>query len=56
MKIFKKLEETFAAVAFAEAGEFETAREMIKNDSDDINGSGASNNTHIDMTETPSEA
>ena len=31
MKTFlKKLENIFAAVAFAEAGEFDTAKEMIK--------------------------
>lgn len=30
MKIVKKLEDIFAAAAFAEAGEFETAREMVK--------------------------
>lgn len=30
MKIVKKLEDIFAAAAFAEAGEFETAKEMVK--------------------------
>lgn len=30
MKIVKKLEDIFAAAAFAEEGEFETAREMVK--------------------------
>lgn len=28
-KLFKKLEDTFTAVAFAEAGEFEAAREIL---------------------------
>lgn len=32
MGIFRKLEDWFAAVAFAEAGEFDTAREMMKPD------------------------
>lgn len=30
MRLLKKLEDIFAAVAFAEAGEFETARKMLK--------------------------
>lgn len=30
MKLMKKLENMFAASAFAEAGEFDTAREMAK--------------------------
>ncbi|MBI5199745.1 MAG: universal stress protein [Nitrospirae bacterium] len=30
MKIMKKFEDIFAAAAFAEEGEFETAREMVK--------------------------
>jgi hypothetical protein len=29
MSIFKKLETTFAAAAFAEEGEFETARQLM---------------------------
>ena len=29
-KLFKKLENVYAAAAFAEAGEFETAREIIR--------------------------
>jgi len=33
--IFKKLETTFAAAAFAEEGEFETARQMM-NEKDEI--------------------
>ncbi len=56
MKIFKKLEEAFAAAAFAEAGEFDTAREMVKSDTDNTDESGVSSNTNIDITETPSEA
>jgi cellobiose-specific phosphotransferase system component IIA len=31
-RFLKKLEGTFAAVAFAEAGEFETAKEILKED------------------------
>lgn len=30
MKLMKKLEDTFSAAAFAEAGEFETARQILK--------------------------
>ena len=30
MKLMKKLEEIFSAIAFAEAGEAETAREFLK--------------------------
>jgi hypothetical protein len=30
MKMFKKLEKIFTAAAFAEAGEFETAREIMR--------------------------
>lgn len=30
MKIFKRLENIFSAVAFAEAGEHETARQFLK--------------------------
>ncbi len=29
-RLLKKLEDSFVAVAFAEAGEFETAREMFR--------------------------
>jgi len=29
-KFFKKLEDVYAAAAFAEAGEFETAREIMR--------------------------
>lgn len=32
MKLLKKFENIFAAAAFAEAGEFETARQMAKED------------------------
>ena len=32
--IFKKLETTFAAAAFAEAGEFETARDLMNEKSE----------------------
>lgn len=35
MKLRKKLENMFAASAFAEAGEFDTAREIAKEDTDD---------------------
>ena len=31
-KLFKKLEATMAAVAFAEAGEFDTARQIMQED------------------------
>jgi len=31
-KLLKKLEDIYAAVAFAEAGEFETAREIMRED------------------------
>lgn len=31
-KLLQKIENSFAAVAFAEEGEFETAREMLNND------------------------
>ena len=34
MKLLKKIENIFAAVAFAEAGEFETARQLAKEDDD----------------------
>ncbi|MBI4849182.1 MAG: hypothetical protein HY808_11505 [Nitrospirae bacterium] len=29
-KLFKKLEDIYAAAAFAEAGEFDTAREIVR--------------------------
>lgn len=32
MKLFKKLENLFSAAAFAEEGEFETARQMVAED------------------------
>lgn len=31
-KLFKKLETTMTAIAFAEAGEFETARQIMRED------------------------
>lgn len=34
MKIFRKLEQIFSAVAFAESGEHETAREILKEHDD----------------------
>ncbi|GAB4390100.1 MAG: hypothetical protein Kow0025_19830 [Thermodesulfovibrionales bacterium] len=34
MKLLKKIENVFAAVAFAEGGEFETARQMVKEEDD----------------------
>jgi hypothetical protein len=60
MKLLKKLEDVFAAAAFAEAGEFETAKEMVKDEigtqeksqrTDFSGGSGTGN-----ITEQPSEA
>ena len=61
MKIFKKLEDTFAAAAFAEAGEFETAREMLKDNDEDKGKSTRADNTTTtggqgNMTELPSKA
>lgn len=35
MKLSKKLENMFSASAFAEAGEFDTARKMAAEDTDD---------------------
>ena len=35
MKLSKKLENLFSAAAFAEAGEFETAREMAAENADE---------------------
>jgi len=61
MKIFKKIEDAFAAVAFAEAGEHETAREMLK---DDGHGKGSTKRVenvsvsggHEDVAGHPSKA
>ena len=38
MKIFRKLENLFSAAAFAEAGEFDTARELA---TEEVPGAGA---------------
>jgi hypothetical protein len=35
MKIFKRLENIFSAIAFAEAGEHETARQILKESEQD---------------------
>jgi len=54
MKILKKLENVFAAAAFAEAGEFETAREMVN---EDVTDSGYCDDSCRDnITEHPSKA
>ncbi len=37
MKLMERLEYIFAATAFAEEGEFETAREIMKGDGMDVN-------------------
>lgn len=34
MKLMEKIENVFAAVAFAEAGEVETARQILREDND----------------------
>lgn len=36
MKLLKRLENIFSAVAFAEAGEHETARQILKENDEDI--------------------
>ena len=60
MKIFKKLEDTFAAAAFAEAGEFETAREMVKESDKDMDRSSGAETAGQDIqgtiTDQPSGA
>ncbi len=59
MKILKKIEDAFAAVAFAEAGEFDTAREMVKEDTPQTKAtqSGYSEGSgHSDINEQPSKA
>jgi hypothetical protein len=52
----KKLEDTFAAAAFAEAGEFEVAREMLVQDDSDKSKKGGCATRQDSMTGQPSEA
>jgi hypothetical protein len=54
--LLKKLEDTFAAAAFAEAGEFEVAREMLVQDDSDKSKKGGCATRQDSMTGQPSEA
>ncbi len=54
--LLKKLEDSFAAVAFAEAGEFDTAREILGHDEGEPSSKVGGANGHDCMTGQPSKA
>lgn len=61
MKIFKRLENIFSAVAFAEAGEHETARQILReNDEEGVAGRGEAKpqckSEHENISHSPSKA